>query len=215
MTSTVGIRGPRGSYAKTKERRQSIAQAALDLILEHGHRALITADVARKTGLSEPGVLYHFPTKDDLLLAALRLSDEFEWSTMPLGESVRKAPERAAESLKRINIVRLHTAMFGESSDPSHPAHKYFKERWREGDRRMTESIRRFQAVGVIDESVDPRQASRWIHTAWEGLQLQWLAEPDFDIETELRQLIERVLGVNMCEIDDEAGTSASKSGRA
>jgi hypothetical protein len=32
--------------------------------------------------------------------------------------------------------------------------------------------------------------------TAWEGLQLQWLAERDFDIETELRQFIERLLGV-------------------
>ena len=96
-------------------------------------------------------MLYHYPTKDDLLLAALRLSDEFEWSTMPLGESVRRAPARAAESLRRINVVRLHTAMFGESSDPSHPAHEYFKERWRAGDERMVESIRRLQAAGLID----------------------------------------------------------------
>ncbi|MFF2050257.1 TetR family transcriptional regulator [Leifsonia sp. NPDC058194] len=202
MTSTVGVRGPRGSYAKTKQRRRQIAEAALDLVLEKGHRALITAEVADRAGLSEPGVLYHFPTKDDLLLAALRLSDEFEWSTMPLGESIQRAPERAAESLRRINVVRLHTAMFGESSDPTHPAHEYFKERWRTGDERMVESIRTLQATGTIDAAIDPYRASRWIHTAWEGLQLQWLAEQDFDIAVELRALIERILDVSLDEVE-------------
>ena len=73
--------------------------------------------------------------------------------------------------------------MFGESSDPTHPVHEYFKERWRAGDERMVESIRRLQAAGVIDTAIEPDRASRWIHTAWEGLQLQWLAEQDFDIE--------------------------------
>ena len=205
MTNTVGVRGPRGSYAKTGQRRRAIAEAALELVLEKGHRSLITADVAQRAGLSEPGVLYHYPTKDDLLLAALRLSDEHEWSTMPLLESVRRAPARAAESLRRINIVRLHTAMFGESSDPSHPAHEYFKERWRAGDERMSESIRHLQAAGLIDGAVEPYRASRWIHTAWEGLQLQWLAGQDFDIAAELEALIERVLGVTMDEIDRAA----------
>jgi AcrR family transcriptional regulator len=209
MVKTVAVRGPRGSYAKTKERRRAIAEAALEIVLEKGHRSLITADVAQRAGLSEPGVLYHYPTKDDLLLAALRLSDEYEWSTMPLGESVRRAPARAAESLRRINVVRLHTAMFGESSDPAHPAHEYFKERWRAGDERMVESIVRLQQAGVVDSSLDPYRASRWIHTAWEGLQLQWLAEQNFDIAAELGSLIERVLGVPMSAIERAGDQSA------
>lgn len=200
MVQTAVVR-PRGSYAKTTERRRAIAEAALEIVLEKGHRALITAEVAQRTGLSEPGVLYHYPTKDDLLLAALTLSDEYEWSTMPLGESVMRAPARAAESLRRINVVRLHTAMFGESSDPSHPAHEYFKKRWRAGDERMVESIVRLQQSGVVGADVDPYQASRWIHTAWEGLQLQWLTEQNFDIAVELGSLIERILGVSMSEI--------------
>lgn len=208
MTNTVGVRGRRGSYAKTTQRRRAIAEAALELVLEKGHRDVITAEVAQRAGLSEPGVLYHFPTKDDLLLAALRLSDEHEWSTMPLGESVRRSPARAAESLQRINVVRLHTAMFGESSDPRHPAHDYFKQRWRQGDERMVESIKRLQSAGIVDASIEPERASRWIHTAWEGLQLQWLAAHDFDIETELGSLIERILGVTMERIDRASSTA-------
>lgn len=209
MTNTVGVRGRRGSYAKTKERRRAITEAALELVLEKGHRALLMSEVAQRAGLSEPGVIYHFPTKDDLLLAALRLSDEHEWSTMPLGESIQRAPARAAESLRRINIVRLHTAMFGESSDPTHPAHEYFKERWRLGDERMVESIRRLQAAGIVAYEIEPFRVSRWIHTAWEGLQLQWLAEEDFDIEAELGSLIERILGVSLAEIGGTAESGA------
>jgi len=98
--------------------------------------------------------------------------------------------------------------MFGESSDPAHPAHEYFKERWRAGDERMVQSIERLQAAGVVDRTIEPYRASRWIHTAWEGLQLQWLTEQDFDVATELESLIERVLGVTMAEID---GASAPR----
>ncbi|MFH5879326.1 TetR family transcriptional regulator [Arthrobacter sp. NA-172] len=205
MTNATGVRGPRGSYAKTKERRRAIAQAALELVLEKGHRSLITADVAQRAGLSEPGVLYHYATKDDLLLAALRLSDEYEWSTLPPGESIRRAPERAADSLRRINVVRLHTAMFGESSDPSHPAHEYFKERWRAGDQLMVESIKRLQGAGIVAADIDPYRVSRWIHTAWEGLQLQWLADQNFDVAEELEALIESILGLTMGDIDRAA----------
>ena len=191
----VKAAGARGSYAKTRARRRAIAEATLNLVLEKGHKAVLTSEVAKRAGLSEPGVLYHFPSKDDLLLAALRLSDEYEWGSLPDGESVRQAPYRAAVSLQRTNIVRLHTAMFGESSNPGHPAHEYFKERWRHGDELMVESIRRLQSEGIVDPDLDPLRASRWIHAAWEGLQLQWIASPDFDIARELRALIETILG--------------------
>ena len=172
-------------------------------MLEKGHKAVLTSEVAKRAGLSEPGVLYHFPSKDDLLLAALRLSDEYEWGSLPDGESVRQAPYRAAVSLQRTNIVRLHTAMFGESSDPEHPAHEYFKQRWRRGDELMVSSIEKLQADGVVDADLDPKRASRWIHAAWEGLQLQWLADPDFDIARELQALIETILGDRFREARD------------
>lgn len=209
MTRTAGARG---SYARTKERRRAIAEAALAIVLERGHRSLITSEVAERAGLSEAGVLYHYQTRNDLLLGALRLSDEYEWSTMPLGESIRLAPARAAESLRQTSIVQLHTAMSGESGNPAHPAHDYFKQRWHAGDERMAESIRRLQVAGVVGPDVDPHRASRWIHTAWEGMQLQWLVDPGFDIAVELRLLIERLLGVSMEDIDRASVADGNES---
>lgn len=188
------VTGARGSYAKTKGRRRAITEATLALVMEKGHRSVTTSEVAERAGLSEPGVLYHFSSKDELLLAALQLFDELEWSSLPTGESIQQAPVRAAEGVKRTNIVRLHAAMYSEATDPGHPAHEYFKERMRRGDELMAESIRRLQAAGAADSGIDPLRASRWIHAAWEGLQLQWLADPNFDMEDELQRLIEVVL---------------------
>ncbi|MHA7986292.1 TetR/AcrR family transcriptional regulator [Rathayibacter sp. CAU 1779] len=189
------VTGARGSYAKTKERRQAIAEATLELVVEKGHRAVLTADVARLTGLSEPGVLYHFPSKDELLLSALQYFDDVQLSALPEGESVAQAPARAIAGVNRTNIVRLHTAMSGEASDPSHPAHEYFKQRWRRSNQLMAENIRQLQTDGIVKAGVDAERASRLIHAAWEGLQNQWLAEPTFDIGEELEALIASVLG--------------------
>ena len=72
MTSTK----TRGPYAKTAERKASIAEAALELIRESGHRSLLVADVARRAGVSERTLFYHFPTRDHVLVAALERVDE-------------------------------------------------------------------------------------------------------------------------------------------
>jgi AcrR family transcriptional regulator len=189
------VTGARGSYAKTKERRRDIAEATLAVVIEKGHRAVVTAEVARRTGLSEPGVLYHYPSKDELLIAALQYFDDVQLSALPNGESVQQAPARAAAGVRRTNILRLHTAMAGEASDPAHPAHEYFKERSRRSNKLMADSIRQLQAEGVVDASIDAERASRVIHAVWEGLQIQWLAEPSFDMGDELASLIAALLG--------------------
>jgi AcrR family transcriptional regulator len=189
------VTGARGSYAKTKERRRDIAEATLAVVIEKGHRAVVTAEVAKRTGLSEPGVLYHFPSKDELLIGALQYFDDVQLSALPDGESVQQAPSRAVAGVRRTNILRLHTAMAGEASDPTHPAHEYFKERSRRSNKLMADNIRQLQAEGVVDASIDADRASRLIHAAWEGLQVQWLAEPSFDMGDELASLIVSLLG--------------------
>lgn len=191
------VTGARGSYAKTKERRRAIVESTLELIIAKGHRAVITADVADRTGLSEPGVLYHFQSKDELLLGALQHFDDVELSTLPEGESLRQAPDRARAGVLRTNIVRLHTAMSGEASDPAHPAHEYFKQRSRRSNKLMADNIRLLQSEGIVGLQVDADRASRMIHAAWEGLQIQWLAEPSFDIGNDLEAIITALLGTS------------------
>jgi AcrR family transcriptional regulator len=190
--STPGRRGP---YARTKERRRAIADAALALVVERGHRALTTLAVANRAGISEPGLLYHYPSKEAVLVAALERFDEQQLSQLGPGEAVESAPERAALGVRRTNIVHLYTALMAEASNPEHPAHHYFKERWRVGREIPARDISLLQERGEVDPSIDPQRAATWILAAWDGLQSHWLVDPCFDIDVELRMLIDVVLG--------------------
>jgi AcrR family transcriptional regulator len=65
---------PRPSTAHL--RRPAILTAAAEVISERGVQNTRISDVAERAGTSAPGVLYWFPTKDQLLAEALQFADE-------------------------------------------------------------------------------------------------------------------------------------------
>jgi AcrR family transcriptional regulator len=65
---------PRPSTAHV--RRPAILTAAAEVISERGVHNTRIRDVAERAGTSAPGVLYWFPTKDELLAEALQFADE-------------------------------------------------------------------------------------------------------------------------------------------
>ena len=65
---------PRPSTAHL--RRPAILTAAAEVISERGVQHTRISDVAERAGTSAPGVLYWFPTKDQLLAEALQFADD-------------------------------------------------------------------------------------------------------------------------------------------
>jgi AcrR family transcriptional regulator len=65
---------PRPSNAHV--RRPAILTAAAEVISERGVQNTRISDVAERAGTSAPGVLYWFPTKNELLVQALQFADE-------------------------------------------------------------------------------------------------------------------------------------------
>jgi AcrR family transcriptional regulator len=57
-------------------RRPAILTAAAEVISERGVHNTRIRDVAERAGTSAPGVLYWFPTKDELLVEALQFADD-------------------------------------------------------------------------------------------------------------------------------------------
>jgi AcrR family transcriptional regulator len=68
-------------------RRPAILTAAAEVISERGVNNTRIRDVAERAGTSAPGVLYWFPTKDELLVQALQFADDrfYEGLTEELG----------------------------------------------------------------------------------------------------------------------------------
>src|SRR5215471_6144545 len=124
------------------QRRRQILDATTRLIGERGFWALSMQDVADACGLTVPGLLHHFGSKDRLLLDVLdhrdnedflALAQELEldvtdvWGRWPAGISL---PQVCAALVRRNatqpEIVRLFCVLEAESLAPGHPAHDHF-----------------------------------------------------------------------------------------
>ena len=66
----------RGTYQRSRERREQITLAVLEIVDELGHDGVTTALVATRSDTPEATVLYHFPTKEHLLVGALERTDD-------------------------------------------------------------------------------------------------------------------------------------------
>ena len=66
----------RGAYASGLARREAILRAASEVFAAHGYRGASLALIADRVGMSAPGLLHHFPTKEHLLIDLLALRQE-------------------------------------------------------------------------------------------------------------------------------------------
>jgi AcrR family transcriptional regulator len=75
-------------------RRDEVAQAATDYVLEHGLVGLSLRPMAAELGTSDRMLLYHFRSKDDLVASVLRISSDRSVTVLralPPSGSVREA----------------------------------------------------------------------------------------------------------------------------
>ncbi|HJB63786.1 MAG TPA: TetR/AcrR family transcriptional regulator [Candidatus Microbacterium pullistercoris] len=186
----------RGPYAKSDQRRQTLGKAALDLVRRHGHRNVSVSEIAEVAETSEATVFYHFPTKEALFIAALAQHDEENIRARGAeAGAIAEMGSRAEAGVQRTNYARLYNELAGAAADPTHPANAFFQERWARSVSVVATDIRRLQHEGRVGESVDADSAAHILLAAWEGLQLQWMQGPPFDIRALLEWHIRTVLG--------------------
>ena len=181
----------RGPYAKTRERREAIANAALDLVNEQGHRSLGVAEVAERAGVTEATVTYHFPTRDQLLVAAIAASDAHDEDQLthtrePHWDIANLVGESAKIGAEHANRLRLFVAMASEAAVADHPAHEWLLTHHAAVRSNLAEALRMLQARGEAHPDIDPERFARQMVAVWDGLQSQWLVSPDFDLADEV-----------------------------
>ena len=174
----------RGGYAKGRERREAILAAADDLFAVQGFRGASLAAIAARVGLSEAGVLHHFPSKEHLLLELLELRHERDGERIERMLAEHPGLLATLLALCRDNqrspgLVRLFTILAAESVDDDHPAHDWTVERYARLRARLTERLRDEQRAGRVRANVDPAIVAPQVLAMFDGLQLQWLLAPD------------------------------------
>ncbi len=207
MSTTPSKRGP---YAKSAEKRAAIAKAAYDVVMEVGHPQLTTAAVAAKAGMLERTMLYHFPTRDHLLVAAI---DYFEGHLETGdGERGRERPLATPDQFRDLidtlaqrspsedKRLQLQVALASAAQDPAHPAHAFFQRHYERVMAEMVELMKARQAAGLAHPDRDPVRMARQFIAVWDGLQQNWLIRRDFDLTEEITEAFREISGQNAME---------------
>lgn len=179
----------RGPYAKTRGRVEAVGEIAYDVVVQQGHRALTMAEVARRSGLTDAQLLYHFPSRDHLLVAALEHADGLSRQQRTRGPAAdpEAAFARAVnDRLAAPPVIRLFVTVSAEGTDPEHPAHAWLLARQREIVVQYAGFLRELQAQGWAHRDVDPERFARELMALWDGLQAQWLLDPSLDLGAEV-----------------------------
>lgn len=160
-----------------QERRRAILAAALAVFAESGPNSGGLAEIAERAGTTRAGVLHHFGTKEELLLAAIRERDasafeEFKVLTRRGGLDMLRGLVRFAHQAEReADLFALHTALLAQGlHQPT--VGGYFAARSRGVIRALGEGLARGQGRGEIRSDVDCQAVARQILAFQEGAAL-------------------------------------------
>lgn len=189
----------RGFYAKGVAKREEILARALDVIAREGYRGASVKELAEAVGLSQAGLLHYFGSKEELFTEILRKRDELD----SVAFGVDLAHPEAVDDLRsgylgviRHNadvpgLVQLFARLSVDAADPGHPAHAFFTERGDAIRSVFAEAIARKQASGELTDRVDPGTLARIFQAVADGLQVQWMLQPDVDMAGTVDALFE------------------------
>jgi AcrR family transcriptional regulator len=185
---------PRGPYAKGVAKREEILTVALDLFARQGYDRTSFREVARATGLTQAGLLHYFGSKEELFVEVLRRRDaRNEYRHDASGEqrlTVEGLISVVRHNAEEPGLVRLYVAMSSESTDAESVAREFFGQRFRGLVAGIAEDVRRKQAAGEIASDLDPEVVASLLIAAADGLQIQWLLDPEgIDMGGRLGQL--------------------------
>ena len=181
----------RGEYAKTAERRRTILATALEVFAGSGFRGASIREIASRVGMTDTGVLHHFGGKGKLLLAVVTEKEQEDVGRL-------RDPylrDLVARNATRPGTVRLFTTLSAEATDPEHPAHEHFVDRYETVRRHTAERLTREQAEGLIPSTLDPAVAARLMMAVMDGLQIQWLLDPSLDMDAAYNDFIAHYFG--------------------
>lgn len=185
---------------KGEARRAEILTAAMRRFAEDGYQNAAIGDVARDVGLSLPGLLHHFPTKVDLLLAILDKRDlESESFIGTHRADLRGLLKGMVEVFRRnaemVEVIRAFAILNAESLMKDHPAKAWFLNRATQLQNDIAATVDRAVADGSIDGRIDGKAMAAELIAVMDGLQMLWLRDPArFDMVGGLEAYVSRLL---------------------
>jgi AcrR family transcriptional regulator len=177
---------PRRTQAeRTRASREKIIQAAIEFFAQQGFRGAKMADIAKAADLTGPGLLHHFPSKTHLLMEVLKERDRIDSERMRAtlqknGNHYLEAGIELVEHNETVpGLVQLFTLLVAESISPDHPAHEFFTQRYQREREHTAHVLMQAQQAGEVRSDILAETLVVMIFAMMDGLQVQWLLEPE------------------------------------
>lgn len=198
----------KGQARRGADSRRAILDAATKVFSRQGFRGGALAEVAALVEMTPAGILYHFGSKEALLLAVIvdrdRRAGELGadlWTSERI-DSLRGLVRFAEMSEAEPGLTTLHTVLQIENLEPTDPAYEYFQQRTKMMQRWAQNLIEVAQSSGEVRADVDARAKALEIVAFLEGAAVVWLLNPHVSLVDLYRNYIDSI--VQQIVIDPE-----------
>jgi AcrR family transcriptional regulator len=191
---------PRRTQAeRTRQRKEQVIRQAFRFFGQYGFHGTRLADIAKAAGVTEPGLLHHFPSKAHLFMEVLAERDRLDRERFD--PSVRGEAADPLDSFQELvgynqtvpGLVQLFAVLVAESIDEQHPGHDFFRQRYRDLRDQTADVLSRAQGRGEIRQDIPAEDVVILLFAMMDGLQIQWLYEPE---KINMARLFKQFLGL-------------------
>lgn len=197
---TVNSSDSEPQQARARRTRRAIIDAALERFGTDGFRKTKIADVASDAGVTDAGLLYHFPTKEALLFAVMQAAEashgrSLHASLLDSSAAFALMREWGAVMEQEESVTALNTVLSAEHLLDDSRVHDYFSDRYRTVVAAMTSAFEDAQAAGEIVPEVDPEVEARLMLAAMDGARLQYFyGDGEVSMADLIRNHVDRML---------------------
>ncbi len=173
----------RGSYAKGVARRQEILDRAIEVFARRGSDRTSLRAIAEEVGVTHAALTHYFGSLEELLVEVYRESERRgdDGVPVPLDVTPTELVRRWSDANHEVQgLVQLYSTLVASALEEGHPAARRFAtERFARVRAQIAERVRHNQRAGRIRADVDPVAVAALVVAASDGLQTQWLLDPD------------------------------------
>lgn len=184
----------------TSARQDEILDAAAALFAASGYRGTTVAAVAARVGITDAGVLYHFGTKEELLLGVLaRFGREVDRGIAEAElegiELLRLVREWGVAMEARPEISALLILLTTEHLTTDSSARRFLQASYRRGIERYRTAFEHAAASGHLRDDLDADLEAAALIAHMDGIRLQWfLADKAFPMAASIRAYVDGTL---------------------
>jgi AcrR family transcriptional regulator len=177
---------PRRTQAeRTQQRKEQVIREAIRFFGQFGYRGAKLAEIAKAAGVTEPGLLHHFPSKAHLLMEVLAERDRIDHERFDpalhqeIGDPINSLQELVKYNETVPGLVQLFTVLVAESIDEQHPGHDFFMRRYQDLREQNVIMMQEAQQRGEVRNDIPAEDLVVMVFAMMDGLQIQWLFEPE------------------------------------